>query len=81
MFNQNLGLYDSSIRGKTAKPKQKLKKKMKRIVIQWLIDDHEPGGGASSSIFVRECATSGSWTPPFDKARQRQNFDPVLRQI
>ncbi len=39
-----------------------------------------PGGG-SSPIFVRACATWGSQTPPFDKARQRRNFDPVLRQI
>ncbi len=37
--------------------------------------------GGSSPIFVRGCATWGSRTPAFDKARQRQNFDPVLRQI
>ncbi len=38
-------------------------------------------GGGSSPIFLCGCATSGSRTPPFDKARQRRNFDPVLRQI
>ncbi len=38
-------------------------------------------GWGSSPIFVRGCATWGSRTPPFEKARQRRNFDSVLRQI
>ncbi len=38
-----------------------------------------PGGGGSSPIFVRGCATSGSQTPSFDKEHQRRKFDPVLR--
>ena len=37
--------------------------------------------GVSSPIFVRGCATWGSRTPPFDKAHQRRNFDPVLRLL
>ncbi len=40
-----------------------------------------PGGQGSSPIFERGCATWGSRTPPFDKAHQRRNFVPVLRQI
>ncbi len=40
-----------------------------------------PGGGGTPPIFVCRCATSGSWTPPFDKTRQHRDFDPVLRQI
>ncbi len=51
-----------------------------RIQCWQLVDDLARGGG-SSLIFVRGCSTSGSQTPPFGKARQRQKSYPVLRQI
>ena len=51
-------------------------------IVENIFDVNSPrGGGGSSPIFVYECAILKFETPPLSKARQRQKFDPFVRQI